>query len=192
MNSLYMRSGAALLCAATLAACGGGGGGSMLLGGSISGMNRGPLVLTNNGGADLTIKDPASSFVFPGTVEGDASFNIQVKSSPTGQECKANNNTGKANYYSVSQTQIICTTFDYQLGGTITGLDTLGLVLANGSSTVSLVPGMSSFVFPAKVPNGAPYGVSVLAQPAGKTCTVANFSGIMPIADKLDLVVTCN
>lgn len=191
MKSLYVRSGAALLCAATLAACGGSGGGNMALGGTISGMTRGPLVLTNNGGPELIVKDVTQNFVFPDAVSADAAFNIQVKTAPPGQKCNAVNNTGKVNYYSAGQTSIVCTTDEYKLGGSVAGLDTVGLVLANGAATVSLLPGATSFTFPNTVANGAPYGVSVLTQPAGKTCTVANFSGIMPIADKLDLVVTC-
>lgn len=192
MKSLYLRSGAALLCAATLAACGGSGGGNMALGGTINGMTRGPLTLTNNDGPDLVVKEPVASFVFPDPVAADAGFNIKVKSSPAGQKCSASNNTGKANYYSSGQTVITCTTDAFLLGGSVSGLDASGLVLANGSLTVSLLPGATSFTFPEKVGNGAPYGVSVLVQPSnGKTCTVANFSGIMPIADKLDLIVTC-
>lgn len=190
MKSLTMRCAALTLCATTLAACGGGSGGSIPLSGSISGMNRGPLVLTNKG-KDLTVKDPAVTFAFEELVANDSEFEILVKSNPVGQVCTPSNNKGRANYYSYTQTVITCTTDLYTLGGTVSGLKGT-LVLANGPITVSVPAGATTFSFGKSVPNQLPYGITVLSQPTGQTCTVQNGIGEkMPIGDKNDVIVTC-
>lgn len=190
MKSLTMRCAALTLCATTLAACGGGSGGSIPLSGSISGMNRGPLVLTNKG-KDLTITDPAVTFTFADLVANDSEFEILVKSNPVGQVCTPSNNKGRANYYSYTQTVITCTTDLYALGGTVIGLKGT-LVLANGPITVSIPAGATTFSFGKSVPNKLPYGITVLSQPVGQTCTVQNGTGTeMSIGDKNDVIITC-
>jgi hypothetical protein len=79
----------------------------------------------------------------------------------------------------------------YTLGGTVTGLRANGLVLANGSLTIGLTAGTTSWEFGSKINNGAVYGVTVLSQPTGQTCTVANGTGTMPQANVSNVVVTC-
>ena len=49
----------------------------------------------------------------------------------------------------------------YTLGGTIVGLTAGGLVLANGTDTVSPAQGATSFVFPTPVASGTVYVVTV-------------------------------
>lgn len=192
MKSLTMRCAALTLCATTLAACGGSDGGSIPLSGSISGLNRGGLVLTNQG-KDLPLTGPATTFTFADLVANDSEFEILVKTNPVGQVCTPSNNKGRANYYSYTQTIITCTTDLYTLGGTVIGLKGAGLVLANGSITVAVPAGAATFSFGKSVPNQLPYGVTVLAQPAGQTCSVQNGTGEkMPVGDKNDVIINCN
>jgi hypothetical protein len=191
MNSLTMRCAALALCATTLAACGGGSGGSIPLSGAISGLNRAGLVLENKG-KEYVVPDSATTFQFTDLVANDSEFEILVKTNPTGQVCTPSNNKGRANYYSYTQTIITCTTDLYTLGGTVNGLTGTGLVLANGSITVAVPAGASTFTFGKTVPNKRPYGVTVLSQPAGQTCTVVNGAGEMPIGDRSDVIINCN
>lgn len=194
MNSLTSRCGAALLIATALAACGGSDGGSLPVSGTINGMNgtnRSALILSN-GGKQLILTTPVSSFAFTDLLAPDTEFEVKVDQSPSGQKCTASNNKNKINYYTYSTTVINCTTDPYPLGGTITGLTGNGLVLANGSNTAAPLAGASTFTFAATVPNGALYGITVLTQPAGQTCTVdANANGTMPMAAKNDIAVSC-
>lgn len=198
MNSLYTRCGAALLCASTLAACGGGDDGAFPLSGTINGLNREGLILSNKG-KQLTVvyANTPTSFTFPDTIATDAEFEVLVAQSPAGQTCVPTNNKSKANYYTYNQTVINCTTEPFVLGGSISGLTANGLVLVNGSATVSPVANATSFTFGKTVFNGLPYGVTVLSQPAGLTCTVLNGTSInkpeskMPMADVNDIVVNC-
>lgn len=198
MKSLYLRSGLALLFALTLAACGGGHG-NLTLSGSVGGLVKTGLSIKNVvNGEVLTIDAGASSFVFTKLLAEDEQFDVQIATQPVGAVCQTLNNKGKANVYTVYTVTVSCVTNAYNLGGTVTGLDGNGLVLANGADTVAIAkPAVAgapvSFVFPTKVADGSPFGVTVLAQPQGttKTCVASNNTGTMPSYDALGLIVTC-
>ena len=55
------------------------------------------------------------------------------RSQPTGQSCAVANGTGTVTSADVSNIAITCTSNSYSLGGTISGLSSSGLVLANGT-----------------------------------------------------------
>ena len=65
----------------------------------------------------------------------------------------------------------------FLLGGTISGLTSSGLVLADGAVTISVPANSSSFSFGAIVAPAGSYTVSVLTQPHGQTCSVTNGQG---------------
>jgi hypothetical protein len=79
-----------------------------------------------------------------------------------------------------------CAIISYALSGTVTGLNTdaVTLTLINGSNSQYTVTGSSTatdalpFTL-GSVPYGTSFGVTVLTQPAGYTCTVANGVGVM-------------
>ena len=191
MKSLTSRCGAALLMASALAACGGSDSGSLPVSGSIVGLNRAGLILSN-GGKQLVIDGAPSSFSFPDLLAPDTAYEVKVDKSPDGQKCEPSNNKNKINYYTYNTTVITCSTDPFPLGGTVSGLTGAGLALANGDNTVAILPGATTFAFPIQVPNGAPYGVTVLTQPAGQICTVANGTAAkMPMAAVNTVVVTC-
>jgi hypothetical protein len=189
MNSKYLRSSLALLSAAVLAACGGGNG-NMTLGVTVSGLSKDGLVI-QNGNDTVTVNAGGGVTYFPTLLATDASFNITLKTVPDNVQCTVNNGSGKINYFTQLQATVSCFNTPYDLGGTVTGLTSGVLVLANGSATVSLPAGTSSWKFTGQVSNGAAYGISVLNQPAGLTCTVANASGTMPTANVTNVAVSC-
>lgn len=79
----------------------------------------------------------------------------------------------------------------YSLGGSITGLTASGLVLANGTATVSPVAGASTFSFPAALASGTSYDVVVQTQPTGEVCTVTSGSGTIGSASATAVSITC-
>jgi hypothetical protein len=99
-----------------------------------------------------------------------------------------------------------CDILKYELSGTITGLDSAdaSITLINGSNSQTTVTGNATTVTtntPIKfalspVAFGTSFGVSILTQPKGYTCTIANNTGTMD-ADleakkgKTDVAVTC-
>ncbi|TWI61543.1 hypothetical protein IP91_04623 [Pseudoduganella lurida] len=203
MKSMYARAGAGALCAALLAGCGGDDNGSLLLTVTVYGLIKPGLVLTNNNGEqDLSVpagSDPSpsgtgQSVYFPNLIAQDANFNVTVKSQPTATTCTPveGSNTGKANYYNAQRVVVQCVTNSYKLGGTISGLTQDQVTLTNGSVTVTVRPETgSTFTFPGTVYDGLNYGVTVLTQPSGLTCSVQNGTGTMPSGDMLNVVVTC-
>ena len=204
MKSTILRSGVALACALGLAACGGGSGDLYLAGstGSVVGVSKDGLVLQNNGGNDtaVTADTGYTSFAFSNRISTDDVFNITVKSIPSNVEsCTVLNPTAHANYYTIAQIQVRCTTKQHTLTVAIKGLTTSGLVLVNGSDREP-VPANSSSIVMAPINEDAPYGIAILTQPTGQTCTVkggdnsdGSGSGTMGATNlNGNVVVTCS
>ncbi len=78
----------------------------------------------------------------------------------------------------------------YTVGGTVSGLTGAGLVLQNNGGDDLGVSGDGAFTFATAVAAGAPYAVSVLAQPSDQACTVLHGSGTAA-ANVTDVAVTC-
>jgi len=187
-----LRAGIALACALGLSACGGSDG-DVVIAGTVSGISKPGLVLTNNGGSDLAV-DQSGYFVFKDRVETDDRYNVQVKSVPPNVEgidkCVVVNGTGRA-VFNVNNVFVQCTIRQRELGGTIIGLgNASGLTLVNGADKVEIPANATSFKM-AKVSEESPYGVSILKQPDGRTCAVENGSGTMPSGDVANIVVRC-
>lgn len=195
MKSMYVRASVSALCAALLAGCGGGDDGSLVLQATIYGLTKPGLVLTN-GSQELTVTPSGSAAMtvtFPNLIEEDSTIDVKIKTDPTAAICKVNEKTVglKANYYTARQVEITCITNSYTLGGTIAGLTGEGLVLNNGDQQVKPAAGSTGFTFANKVADGANYGVTVLQQPAGQVCTIANNVGTMPSGAVSNIAVTC-
>ncbi len=81
----------------------------------------------------------------------------------------------------------------YTVSGTLTGLTGTGLVLVdNGTDTLTVTSGATSFTFKTAVAKGGAYAVTVGTQPTnpGQTCTVTNGSGTAT-ANVTNVQVTC-
>src|SRR3989442_12658944 len=78
----------------------------------------------------------------------------------------------------------------YRLGGSISGLTASGLVLADGTSTVAVPAGATSFSFGGGVTSGAPHGISVQGQPAGPALSLLDGPGDAGPADDAKTAVT--
>jgi len=190
-----LRAGIALACALSLSACGGSSG-NLYISGTAFNVTKPGLVLTNNGGDDLAV-DASGRFIFAKLVDTDAGYNVQVKSVPTNvekkEDCIVIRGSGKA-VFSVSDIEVICTIRSHALGGTIIGLaGASNLVLVNGSDRKDIAPAATAtqtFAM-APVPEDSAYGISILRQPDGRTCTVEKPSGKMLTADINDIVVRC-
>lgn len=209
MKKLYLRSGVLLACALSLASCGGGSG-SLQLGGTAFGITRAGLTLQNNGGTPLAV-DAAGSFVFPDLVAPDAKFHVTIATPPAAATCSITGGDGQMGAYSIYTVYVYCSTFRYDLGGTISGLGAAntGLVLVNGADRQTIAGGATTFNMtlldsagkqitdpltgkPAgQVADSSPYGITVLTQPAGKTCSVVNGVGVMGSAAITSVKVNC-
>ncbi|MEW6763399.1 MAG: hypothetical protein AB1437_21480 [Pseudomonadota bacterium] len=211
MKSYLIRPAGALVLALALASCGGGDDDKFTVGGSVEGLFYPGLVLQNNGGQDITVNPPANAsdtvkFSFPNKIEYGEVYKVTVKTQPAHQTCQpsdlAPNSWGDtAGRLSSIDVRVSCYMNSFAIGGTITGLtkDTTGLVLTNGSNTGTYTPTVEAitadkpftYQLPVKVPYGVTYGVTVLTQPVGRFCTVANATGTMGDAVVENINVTC-
>jgi len=191
MKNSYLRAGAALACALALSACGGDDG-ELLLGGYMSGVTKTGLVLTNNGGSDYAVQPlngGAGSFNFPELISTDDRYSVEVKAMPSNVErCDVEFGSGRAGYH-VSSIIVTCILKRHALGGPVSNLKS-PLVVVNGSDRVEIPAGATSFKM-TEVPEDSPFGVSVLTQPAGQTCTVSNGAGLMGTSDVSNIAITC-
>jgi hypothetical protein len=187
------------LALSLLTACGGShhnnptGPSSVTLGGSVAGLTAAGLVLAN-GSDTVTVAANATSYQFPTAIAAGAAYSVSVQTQPTGETCTVANPSGTASA-NVTDANVSCTAnapVTYTLGGSVSGLTAAGLVLANGSDTVTVAANATSYQFPTAVAQGSSYTVSVHTQPAGETCTVANATGTMGSADVANANVSCS
>src|SRR5438132_14401512 len=78
----------------------------------------------------------------------------------------------------------------FAIGGTTSGLSGTVVLQNNGGDNLSISVN-GGFTFAAALTNSSPYAVTVLAQPAGQTCTVANGPGTVAGANISNVTVTC-
>ena len=96
--------------------CGGGGGGSSTttptytIGGTISGLTSGTLVLKNNNGDDLTINANSTSFTFATALASGATYAVTAGTIPSRLACDITNNTGTIAGANVTGVTITCIT----------------------------------------------------------------------------------
>ena len=160
------------------------------VGGNVTGLTTAGLVLAN--GADsASVTANATSFSFPTAVASGAGYAVTVQTQPANATCVVSGGTGTVAAAVVSGVSIICHPVAFTVGGTLAGLASGGLILANGTDTVSPASGASIFVLPALVASGAGYAVTVRTQPAGAVCSVANASGTVASASVTNVAVTC-
>src|SRR3989441_521159 len=159
------------------------------VGGTISGLS-GTVVLRNNGGNDLTVS-ANGSFTFSAPVAQGSPYAVTVLTQPAGQSCIVANGTGTVAGANVSSVTVSCATNAFTVGGTISGLSGTVVLQNNGGDNLTISVN-GSFAFAAALINASPYAVTVLAQPAGQTCTVANGSGTLAGANVTNVALACS
>jgi RNase P/RNase MRP subunit p29 len=174
-----------------LAACGGSDSDQPLtLSGTVSGLSTGGLALTTLG-VNLEVSAGATSFTFGPVLSDTVVYDVTVAAQPSGQACTVTNGTGTATTANISNVVVTCSDRTFNVGGTISGLTVSGLVLANGSDTLSVPAGASTFTMPTAVAYGSSYKVTVATQPTGLTCNVANGTGTIAADAVTNIAVTC-
>lgn len=166
--------------------------GPFTVGGSITGLGAHSGLVLTNGSDTLPVSPSASLFTMPTSVLSGSSYSVQVLSSPTGLTCSTTNGAGTVGAADVTNIAVTCSYVAYSVGGTISNLNASGLTLANGSDTLNVTSGAGSFVMPGLVAYTGGYNVTVLQNPIGETCTVANGTGIMGTSDVTAVAITCS
>lgn len=163
------------------------------IGGTISGL-AGTVVLQNSSGDDLTLT-ANGAFAFSAPVLSGDSYDATVSVQPASpsQTCTVSGGSGTVGGTDVSSIAVTCTTNQFAVGGTVTGLSGTGLELEiNGGDSVAIAAN-GSFTFPTAIDSGTAYAVTVVSQPTGlsQTCVATNDTGIVGGAAITNVTVTC-
>jgi len=166
------------------------------VGGTITGLTGGGLVLQNNAGDNLTVTAGATTFTFGGRLAGGAAYAVTVLTQPTApsQTCTVAAGSGNLGNADVTSVAITCVTRTFTVGGTISGLTGTGLVLRNnGGDDLTVTAGATAFTFATSVASGSPFAVVVQTQPSAptQTCVVAGGTGTVGAADVASVTVNC-
>jgi hypothetical protein len=79
----------------------------------------------------------------------------------------------------------------FTVQGTVSGLNTSGLVLANGGSTVSVPAGATSFAFSQQIDYGTEFNITIQTQPAHMTCQIGGNTGSAGYTVSIQAQVVC-
>jgi hypothetical protein len=160
------------------------------VGGSVVGLTASGLVLVNGGDA-VTVNSGAASFVMPTPIAAGAHYAVTVKTQPAGQTCTMSDAAGIMGTANVANVVAVCSANTFSVGGSISGLTTSGLVLANGSDAVVVSANAATFTLPSPTASGSGYAVTVYSQPSGLVCSVTNGIGTVVSSNVATVVVTC-
>ncbi|MBV7538887.1 hypothetical protein KW842_24235 [Duganella sp. sic0402] len=201
MKFSFVSAVAALTMLATLAGCGGKQ--QYTVKGNVLNLTNSGLVLTNNGGDDLSLPVGATSFAFSKQIDYGTMYTVAIKAQPAHMTCGWDTaNVGSAGYNVEITLQLSCQQNAYNLGGQITGLTAAAdgtartITLINGSSgtatisSASATNGAVDFVI-GTVADGQSYGVTAVPSDNGLSCTVANGTGVMHEVAVSNILVTC-
>ena len=97
-----------VMFATALISCSGGGTSTYTVGGTVSGLTGGSLVLKNNGGDALTIAANSTSFTFATTQVSGAGYSVAIDSQPNGLTCSVSNGSGTIANTSISNATVVC------------------------------------------------------------------------------------
>jgi hypothetical protein len=154
---------------------------SFTVSGTVVGLTGSGLALATPGQSNLTVASGATSFAFPGPMMSGTSYAVTVATQPSGQVCTVGGGAGMMGGANVTNVVVNCSSSQFLVGGTVSGLAGSGLVLS--------MAGQADLAVQA----GSPYAMTVKTQPTSpsQTCTVANGTGMMGGANVTSITVTC-
>ncbi|GAA4817396.1 hypothetical protein GCM10011365_13050 [Marinicella pacifica] len=176
------------------------------VGGSVSGLASGnDVVLQNNAGDDLTVSVDGS-FVFNSLLDDETVYAVTVLTNPTSpnQSCVVtggDNNDGTGTLSGSNETGIVvtCTTNQYSVGGSVSGLASGNdVILQNNAGDDLTVSVDGSFVFNSLLDDETVYAVTVLTNPTApnQTCVITggtngDGTGTLAGANETGIIVIC-
>ena len=110
MKNYLLRLILIITAGVILSACGGGGDSSptFTVGGTISGLTSGSLVLKNNGTETLTLSTNSTKFTFPAALANGAAYAVTVATQPSGLVCSVSNGSGTINGTNITNVSVSC------------------------------------------------------------------------------------
>jgi len=129
-------------------------------------------------------------------VASGAAFTVTVKTQPSAptQTCNVIGGSGTVGGADVSSVVVNCSTNEYTIGGSITGLSGTGLILQDNGGDALSVTADGTFAFATPIKSGATFAVTVKTQPSSptQTCSVNMGSGTVVAANVTTVSVHCS
>jgi len=148
------------------------------------------LVLQDNNGNNLTVSTNGT-FPFTTSVTSGGAYSVSILTPPTGETCTlGNNKSGTAtSNVTVSVSCSSTTSPTYTISVSVTGLTSGSFELQDNDGDTLTFSSNTTQTFATKYASGASYGVTLVSQPAGQTCSASNTSGT--ITANVTVAVTC-
>ena len=168
---------------------------TFLVKGTVSGLTGTGLVLRNNDTEDLAVTS-SGTFSFTQPIASGDEYDVSVLVQPVSpqQNCSVIEGTGVVTSADITSVVVECTNVEHSLGGTITGLESgESVVLRDQTAGEVTVSANGPFIFPAKVPGGSAYDVTIARKPEypiPQECTIDGGNGLAE-SDVDDILVTC-
>jgi N-acetylneuraminic acid mutarotase len=158
----------------------------------VSGVNAAGLTLENDGGDPLSISRNGS-FNFDTPIPSGSTYAVTVSSQPIGEVCTVSQGAGTVIDANVAAIAVTCVPNLYSVAGTLSGLYAgRSLVVQDDGGNSTTLAANGSFSFTAPVASGSNYAVTVLTQPVGQTCSIADGSGTVSGADIVSVAISCS
>ena len=96
----------------------------LYIGGNLSGLSSGNVVLQNNGGNNLSLS-ANGSFAFTTALTSGTAYSVTILTQPAGQTCSVSNGSGTIGSANVTNVSVSCAALPattYTLGGNLSGL----------------------------------------------------------------------
>jgi len=169
---------------------------SFTVSGTVVALQGSGLTLALPGQPNLPVTALTTSFAFPSSMMSGTSYAVTVATQPSNpvQTCTVGGGTGMMGGANVTNVVVNCSTSQFLVGGTVSGLAGTGLVLSMaGQADLTVPAGATSFAFGTPMASGSAYAMTVKTQPSSpsQTCTVANGTGMMGSGNVSNVAVTC-
>lgn len=170
------------------------------IGGEVSGLKGSGLVLQNNAADDLSIAADGI-FQFPTKQMDGQTYDVSVFAQPTNpaQTCTVSNGQGMVDGADVDTVSVKCVDdplppMKYSVGGTVTGLEGMGLVLQNNAGDDLNITQDADFAFPTALDEGTNFDITVAAQPTNPSqlCVVTNGTGMASADSSKAATIKCS
>ncbi len=165
------------------------------IGGTVSGMiNGNQLVLQNNMSDDLNVLSNGN-FTFTTALDDESAYQISVLTNPTSpnQTCTVTNGSGILAGNNITDVSLNCTTTQYDVNVSISGLATSNSVsITNGTDSILVTSNSTQTL--STLDDGSHYNVSITDQPTtpNQTCNFTNdSSGIINGEDAPVINISC-
>ena len=161
------------------------------IGGSLSGLYAGRSLVVQNNGSNSTTLSANGSFAFSTPIASGSGYSVTVLTQPAGQTCSLTHGSGTVSGAAVANVAISCSDNTYNVGFTVRGLLSTGLILEDNGADPFTVSSNGVFNFDTPLQTGSAYSVTILTQPASETCAITDGSGTIVAASITEVLVTC-